>query len=72
MGIFIVHEGESIPMHDHPNMHGIIKCLRGHLRISSLSRKVYFCKIIKQSIPNKKGTNRENKEYMIKILIKVI
>lgn len=40
MGIFIVHEGESIPMHDHPNMHGIIKCLRGHLRISSLSRKV--------------------------------
>eukprot|EP00088_Acartia_fossae_P045381 TRINITY_DN4887_c0_g2_i1.p1 TRINITY_DN4887_c0_g2~~TRINITY_DN4887_c0_g2_i1.p1 ORF type:complete len:253 (+),score=36.98 TRINITY_DN4887_c0_g2_i1:63-821(+) len=39
VGIFIVHEGERIPMHDHPNMYGIIKCLQGHLRISSLTRK---------------------------------
>lgn len=39
MGIFIVGEGESIPLHDHPNMHGIIKCLQGRLRIRSFSRK---------------------------------
>jgi len=39
VGVFIIHEGEKIPMHDHPNMHGIIKCLQGHLRISSLTRR---------------------------------
>jgi len=39
MGIFIVREGENIPLHDHPSMHGIIKCLQGRLRITSFSRK---------------------------------
>ena len=46
MGVFIVGEGESIPLHDHPNMHGIIKCLQGRLRIRSFSRKVNWDKII--------------------------
>ena len=28
IGIFVIREGERIPLHDHPNMHGIIKCLQ--------------------------------------------
>ena len=40
MGIFIIREGERIPLHDHPNMHGVIKCLEGRLRILSFSRRV--------------------------------
>jgi len=39
VGIFIIHEGESIPMHDHPDMHGIIRCLHGNLKISSFTKK---------------------------------
>lgn len=39
IGIFVIREGERIPLHDHPNMHGIIKCLQGRLRISSFQRK---------------------------------
>jgi len=33
-------EGETIPLHDHPNMHGIIKCLEGKIRVTSFTRKV--------------------------------
>jgi len=39
IGIFIIREGQQIPLHDHPNMHGIIKCVQGQLRISAFSKK---------------------------------
>lgn len=39
MGIFIIRNGQKIPLHDHPRMHGIIKCLHGQLKISSFTRK---------------------------------
>lgn len=39
IGIFIIREGQQIPLHDHPHMHGIIKCIQGHLRISAFSKK---------------------------------
>lgn len=37
IGIFIIHPGCRIPLHDHPDMHGIIKVLHGRLRIRSLT-----------------------------------
>ena len=40
MGIFVIREGQSIPLHDHPNMHGIIKCIAGKLNITSFSKLV--------------------------------
>ncbi|XP_023336823.1 2-aminoethanethiol dioxygenase [Eurytemora carolleeae] len=39
MGVFIVREGERIPLHDHPSMYGIIRCLQGKLKITSFTRK---------------------------------
>jgi len=38
IGIFVIREGEAIPMHDHPHMHGIIRCLSGSLKITSCTR----------------------------------
>ena len=40
MGIFVIREGQSIPLHDHPNMHGVIKCIAGKLNITSFSKLV--------------------------------
>jgi len=39
IGIFIIRNGQKIPLHDHPRMHGIIKCLHGQLKISSFTRQ---------------------------------
>jgi len=38
MGVFIIKEGSSIPLHDHPHMHGILRCLVGKLKITSMTR----------------------------------
>jgi len=38
MGIFIIAEGQGIPLHDHPHMHGILKCLSGNLKITSFTK----------------------------------
>ena len=40
MGIFVIREGQNIPLHDHPHMHGIIKCLEGKLKITSFTKVV--------------------------------
>ena len=42
MGIFVIREGQNIPLHDHPHMHGVIKCLSGRLKITSFTRKVPY------------------------------
>jgi len=39
LGIFVVKEGEAIPLHDHPHMHGVLKCLAGTLKITSFTKK---------------------------------
>jgi len=39
LGIFVVCEDKKIPLHDHPHMHGIIKCIEGKLKITSYTRK---------------------------------
>ena len=40
MGIFVIREGQNIPLHDHPNMHGIIKCIAGKLNVTSYTKLV--------------------------------
>ena len=40
MGIFVIREGQHIPLHDHPHMHGLIKCIQGRLKITSYSKVV--------------------------------
>ena len=40
MGIFVIREGQNIPLHDHPHMHGLIKCIQGRLKITSYSKVV--------------------------------
>ena len=37
MGIFVLRNGASLPLHDHPGMHGIIKVLHGKMTIRSFS-----------------------------------
>lgn len=39
IGIFVIGEGELIPLHDHPHMYGVIKCLVGNLKITSFTKK---------------------------------
>lgn len=39
IGIFVIGEGEHIPLHDHPHMHGIVRCLSGTLKITSYTKK---------------------------------
>lgn len=36
--IFALKDGESLPMHDHPDMFGFIRCVHGSLKISSYSK----------------------------------
>ncbi|XP_032364722.1 2-aminoethanethiol dioxygenase [Etheostoma spectabile] len=38
MGVFLLKSGASIPLHDHPGMHGVLKVLYGQVRISCFDR----------------------------------
>ena len=38
MGIFVIRRGAAIPLHDHPNMHGVIKVIHGKIRLRSYTR----------------------------------
>ncbi|XP_060789039.1 2-aminoethanethiol (cysteamine) dioxygenase b [Neoarius graeffei] len=38
MGVFLLKHGASIPLHDHPNMHGMLKVLYGKVRVSCYDR----------------------------------
>ncbi|XP_030011591.1 LOW QUALITY PROTEIN: 2-aminoethanethiol dioxygenase-like [Sphaeramia orbicularis] len=38
MGVFLLKSGASIPLHDHPGMHGVLKVLYGTVRISCFDR----------------------------------
>ncbi|KAM8852003.1 2-aminoethanethiol dioxygenase-like [Synchiropus picturatus] len=38
MGVFLLRSGASIPLHDHPGMHGLLKVLYGTARISCFDR----------------------------------
>ena len=48
MGIFVIREGQNIPLHDHPHMHGLIKCIEGSLKITSYSKVVNIFKLLKE------------------------
>ncbi|XP_010855739.1 PREDICTED: 2-aminoethanethiol dioxygenase [Bison bison bison] len=38
LGVFLLKSGTSIPLHDHPGMHGILKVLYGTVRISCMDK----------------------------------
>lgn len=38
LGVFLLKSGTSIPLHDHPGMHGMLKVLYGTVRISCLDK----------------------------------
>lgn len=38
MGVFLLKHGSSIPLHDHPNMYGLLKVLYGKVRVSCYDR----------------------------------
>lgn len=38
IGIFILKNGFTLPMHDHPHMHGVLKVLHGSLLMQSFTR----------------------------------
>ncbi|GIY75236.1 2-aminoethanethiol dioxygenase [Caerostris darwini] len=37
MGIFVLRSGAKIPLHDHPDMHGVLKVIHGTVKITSYS-----------------------------------
>lgn len=38
MGVFLLKSGASIPLHDHPGMHGMLKVMYGKVRISCFDK----------------------------------
>lgn len=38
MGVFLLKSGASIPLHDHPGMHGMLRVMYGKVRISCFDR----------------------------------
>lgn len=38
MGVFLLKTGATIPLHDHPDMHGVLKVMYGKVRISCFDR----------------------------------
>ncbi|KAM4607250.1 2-aminoethanethiol (cysteamine) dioxygenase b [Polymixia lowei] len=38
MGVFLLKTGASIPLHDHPDMHGVLKVMYGKVRITCFDR----------------------------------
>ncbi|KAM9365834.1 2-aminoethanethiol dioxygenase-like isoform 1-T2 [Pholidichthys leucotaenia] len=38
MGVFLLKSGASIPLHDHPDMHGVLRVMYGTVRISCFDR----------------------------------
>uniref|UniRef100_A0A2I3H2Z9 2-aminoethanethiol dioxygenase n=1 Tax=Nomascus leucogenys TaxID=61853 RepID=A0A2I3H2Z9_NOMLE len=38
LGVFLLKSGTSIPLHDHPGMHGMLKVLYGTVRISCMDK----------------------------------
>lgn len=38
MGVFLLKSGASIPLHDHPGMHGLLRVMYGKVRISCFDR----------------------------------
>lgn len=38
MGVFLLKSGASIPLHDHPGMHGMLKVIYGKVRITCFDR----------------------------------
>ena len=39
IGVFIIHPNAVIPLHNHPKMYGIVKCLHGKIRLTSFTQK---------------------------------
>lgn len=40
MGIFVLRNGARVPIHDHPNMHGVLKVVYGKVRLQSYTPKL--------------------------------
>lgn len=38
IGIFILHPNGKIPLHNHPDMYGVVKCLEGDIELTSYSQ----------------------------------
>lgn len=56
VSIFALREGCSLPIHDHPDMYGFIKCIHGSLSISSYSSIWEKSSVRNRSVDSGNGT----------------
>lgn len=39
IGVFVLRDGAKIPLHDHPNMYGVLKVIHGKVKVQSYTPK---------------------------------
>lgn len=72
ISIFIVHPGHKLPLHDHPQMHGLLKVIAGSFKIQAYSEDREETSKLLDKDTEKSQTDIFSKKVVVKKLDEVI